>query len=35
MKWCWLVVEDISDTDGNGMRRNVYGLNDSGQACGK
>ncbi|MHB9081934.1 MAG: DUF6531 domain-containing protein, partial [Pirellulaceae bacterium] len=28
----WLVVEDISDGDGNGVRRKVYGLNDSGRA---
>ena len=28
----WLVVEDLSDAQGNGIRRNVYGLNDSGRA---
>jgi hypothetical protein len=27
-----LVVEDLSDAQGNGIRRNVYGLNDSGQS---
>ena len=31
----WLVVEDLSDAEGNGIRRNVYGLNDSGRGCGK
>ena len=31
----WLVVEDISDADDNGIVRNVYGLNDSGQNFAK
>ena len=31
----WMVVEDLSDANGNGIRRNVYGLNDSGLRCGK
>ena len=31
----YLVVEDLSDSDSNGIRRNVYGLSDSGRMLRK
>ena len=31
----YLVVEDLSDSEGDGIRRHVYGLNDAGASCAK